>query len=123
MRKTRITGLLASAAALTAVAISPAISGAHHGINTEIKLTEERPALHGVLASKQEPCERGRLVVVKRVRNNRPNKFVGRDYSSFNGGWSVDVNQNGLYVVRVYRTWRGSLGAYCSPDEQRATIG
>ena len=123
MRNRRITGLLASAAALTAMAIAPAVSGANHGINTTIKLTEQRPALHGVLASNQEQCERGRLVVVKRIRNNRPNTFVGRDYSSFNGGWSVDVNRPGLYNVRIYRTWRSSLGAYCSPDEQRAAIG
>lgn len=101
MRKTRIAGLLGAVAVIATLFAIPAMSGANHVIPTKIKVSQVKPALHGVLASKVEACERVRLVVVKRIRPNRRNRVVGADWSSFNGGWSVDVNRNGKYAVKV----------------------
>jgi hypothetical protein len=101
MRKNRIIGLLAVAALAVTLAI-PAAGGASHraGAPLEIKITEIKPFLHGVLNSTRERCERNRLVVVKRIRPGH-NGFVGADISSFHGGWSVDVNRTGHFSVRV----------------------
>lgn len=101
MRKTRIAGLLTAVVASAALLAIPAVSGANHVIPTKIKVSQVKPALHGVLASKVEACERVRLVVVKRIRPNRRNRVVGADWSSYNGAWSVDVNRNGKYAVKV----------------------
>ena len=100
MRKTRIAGLFATVVALVAVLALPAVSGANHRHPTKIRIAKDKPFLHGVLSSRHDSCERDRLVVVKKARPGQ-NKVVNADSSSFNGGWSADVNRRGTYIVKI----------------------
>lgn len=115
MRKTRIAGLLSAALVLVAVTAIPAVSQASHRWPVKIKVSNSKPVFHGVLSSKNEACERNRTVVVMKARPGQ-NKFMGADSSSYNGGWSVDVNRNGRYVIKL-------LGAgSCGADKVRVAV-
>jgi hypothetical protein len=107
MSKSRTVGFLSVLVALVAVLAIPATSQAWHTSQVRIKVTNAKPVFHGVLASKNESCERNRIVEVKKQRPG-PNKWVGADSSSYNGAWSVDVNHNGMYAIKLLRS--GSCG-------------
>ena len=115
MRKTRVVGLLAAIGAAAAMAVMPATSAADGYILTKIRVSHDQPFLQGVLSSTNNSCERGRYVYVRKQRPG-PNKFVGDDVSSFTGGWSVDVNGLGTYVIKI-----DPVGA-CSGFKKKVTI-
>jgi hypothetical protein len=112
MRKARIAGALVSVAAAAALLTIPAVSGASHRWDVDIRTVGGKPFLHGVLQSQNEGCERDRYVYVKRIRPGF-NTFKGADWSSRNGAWSVDVNRAGDYKVFV-----DGVGV-CGGDAQR----
>ena len=107
MRKTRTVGVLSAFVAVVAMLAIPATGQAWHTSKVRIKVTNAKPVFHGVLASKNESCERNRIVEVKKQVPG-PNKWVGSDSSSYNGAWSVDVNHNGTYAIKLLRS--GSCG-------------
>ncbi len=116
MTKARFAGLLVSIAAFAVMLTIPATSGAYHRWDIKIKTTNANPALHGVIASKAEFCERDRLVVVRRVQRGY-NPVYGHDWSSRNGAWSVDINTEGTYKVII-----DGVGN-CGGDTQKVKVG
>ena len=118
MRRIRTSALLLTVAGLIAMLAVPAVSSAYHNhrADTKIRVTlREKPFLQGVLSSKRDSCERGREVVVKRARPGH-NKVVNVDISSYNGGWSADVNRRGVYII--------SIDGYgdCGGDKRRVAV-
>jgi len=100
MGKKRFAVLVSVLGVIVASLATAAVGTANHRWDVDIRVSNDRPALHGVLSSRAESCESGRYVWVERVRRG-PNKFVGDDSSSLRGAWSVDVNRSGVYVVHV----------------------